>query len=113
MNDGMATTLSLVIRDGVSAIFLAACALDHTYETEHVWQMRLQDDGDQHQIVFHKERLPRALETSWPADGHRLELALPKDHCFLVVENREDHEILGYLAMRSDPVFRIAHLQIC
>ena len=107
----MATTLSFQIRDGVSADIARCVALDHTYTTEYVWQMRLQDETEHRQIVFQTERLPRPLETAWPVDSHRLELALPAEHCFLVVESRDDErDVLGYLTMRSDPVFRIAHL---
>lgn len=107
----MSTTLSFVIRDGVSSDVSACLELDHTYETEYVWQMRLHEDIDQRQVVFQTERLPRVLETSWPADEYRLRLAIPSEHCFLVVESRDQPEILGYLTMRSDPVFRSAHLQ--
>ena len=107
----MSATLTLLIRDGVNRDIPECLALDHTYETEYVWQMRLQEDTDQRHIVFQTERLPRLLETTWPADDHRLTLALPTEHCFLVAESREHQEILGYLTMRQDPVFGVARLQ--
>lgn len=107
----MSTTLSFLIRDGISSDIPACLALDHSYETEYVWQMRFQEDVDQRQVIFTTERLPRILETSWPAAENRLQLALPAEHCFLVVESRDQHEILGYLTMHNDPVFRSARLQ--
>ncbi|MBZ0301600.1 MAG: GNAT family N-acetyltransferase [Anaerolineae bacterium] len=107
----MSTTLSFLIRDGVSSDIPACLSLDHTYDTEYVWQMRLHEDIDLRQIVFQAERLPRTLEATYPADEHRLRLALPTEECFLVVESRDQHEILGYLTLRSDPVYYQARLQ--
>lgn len=106
----MSTILGVLIRDGVSSDIPACLALDHSYETEYVWQMRLNEEGDQHQVIFQTERLPRVLETTWPVDENRLILALPPEQCFLVVENRETHDLLGYLTMRHDPVYRMAYL---
>lgn len=106
----MSSTLGILIRDGISRDIPACLALDHTYESEYVWQMRVQEDGDQRSIVFQTERLPRLLEMLWPADEHRLTGTLPPDQCFLVVENRETHDLLGYLTMYHDPIFRTAHL---
>lgn len=108
----MSTSLGFVIRDGVRNDIPACLALDHEYETEYVWQMRLQEDVDQRQIIFQTEKLPRKLETGWPFSERRLTLALPDAQCFLVAQSREeDREILGYLTMRADPVYQIAQLQ--
>jgi GNAT superfamily N-acetyltransferase len=106
----MSSKLGFLIRDGLSSDIPACLSLDHSYETDYVWQMRLTDEADQRQVIFQRERLPRTLSTQWPASAHRLELALPPDQCFLVVENREQPELLGYLTLRCDPVFRIGLL---
>jgi GNAT superfamily N-acetyltransferase len=106
----MSSTLGVLIRDGISSDIPACLALDHTYESEYVWQMRVHEDGDQRQIIFQTERLPRILETTWPPDENRLMLALPPEQCFLVVENRETHDLLGYLTMRHEPVYQTAVL---
>ncbi len=105
----MSTTL--LIRDGLESDIPGCLALDHSYETEFVWQMRLQDNPELREIAFQRERLPRMLENEWPKDEHRLRLALDKDHCLLVAEDREAHEILAYLTMRNDPVYHVANLQ--
>lgn len=108
----MSTSPGFVIRDGISNDIPACITLDHDYETEYVWQMRLHEDAGHHQIAFQTEKLPRIMETSWPHNEQRLRLALPDDQCFLVAQSREDSdEILGYLAMRVDPIYQIAQLQ--
>lgn len=107
----MSTTLSFLIRDGLPSDIPACLALEHQYETEFVWQMRLYEDGDQRHVVFQTERLPRKMEATFPADEDRIRLALPPEHCFLVIESRDHGELLGYLTMHSNPVQRIAHLQ--
>ena len=102
---------SLLFRDGIHSDLPACLQIDHSYETEYVWQMRLQTEGDQQQITFQRERLPRRLEAVWPVSERRLQLALPPEHCFLIVEDRETGAIIGYLTMRHDPVYHVGRLQ--
>ena len=104
----MSTTL--LIRDGLRTDIPACLELDHSYETEYVWQMRLSDNPDQREIIFQRERLPRLLESTWPGDAHRLNLVLAPDQCFLVAEDRAETEILAYLTMHVDPVYHVASL---
>lgn len=107
----MSTSLGFLIRDGLDSDIPACLDLDHHYETERVWQMRVEEDVDQRQIIFQIEKLPRTLESTWDASEHRLRLALPAEHCFLVAQDRDEGDILGYLTMRRDPVYQIAQLQ--
>ena len=107
----MSISLSFIIRDGIETDIQACLELDHRYDTEFVWQMRLQEDVNQRQITFQTEKLPRLLETTWQTSEHRLRLALPANQCFLIAESREENDILGYLTMRNDPVYQIAQLQ--
>lgn len=107
----MSTSLSIVIRDGLEGDLPACLALDHTYETEHVWQMTVNEQPGDWQISFTTQPLPRTLETEYPSDAHRLSLALPPDQCFLVVASKENQDILAYLTMRCDPVYSAALIQ--
>lgn len=76
--------------------------LDHDYETEFVWQMQI-DSEEGWRIDFKTERLPHALEASYPASEERLRDSAHSDECFLVATTRDDEpEIIGYLTMRSD-----------
>lgn len=107
----MSTTLSFLIRDGLESDIPACMELDHSYETEHVWQMRLHSETDRQQITFNRERLPRVLETTYTPNPQRLQAALPPQHGFMVAASRESAELFGYLAIRNDPVYHIAHVQ--
>lgn len=107
----MSSTLSLLIRDGVKADIGACLALDHTYQTEYVWQMRSTQEHDHLQISFVRERLPRQIALEYPTNAARLEAALANEHGFVVAANRDTNEILGYLSLHSDPVYHIAYLQ--
>jgi GNAT superfamily N-acetyltransferase len=107
----MSTTLGFVIRDGLDTDIEPCLKLDHFYQTDYVWQMNIQQETGQWQITFKTERLPRTLESAYPADERRLRLALPSEHCFLVAVRKNARDLLGYLTMRSDPVHRIALIQ--
>ena len=101
----------LLFRDATDRDLSACLELDHMYETEYVWQMRIHNEGHQQQITFQRERLPRFLDAEWPINNHRLQLALPPEHCFLIAEDRENHEVIGYLTMRHDPIYGVGRLQ--
>ncbi len=107
----MSTSLGIVIRDALETDLAACLQLDHTYETDTVWQMSVSEEpGDWH-IAFKTQRLPRTLDTDYPADERRLRLALPPDECFLVVASKDSQDILAYLTLRADPVYRTALIQ--
>ncbi len=106
----MSSTISFVIRDALTADIQLCLALDHTYETDYVWQMTAFEDAGQREIVFKTERLPRTMEASCPSNPDRLRWSLAADHCFLVAAKRDSAEVLGYLAMRSDHAYSLAHI---
>lgn len=101
----------LLIRDALAKDVDACMALDHQYETEHVWQMAIQQTGGGWQIAFKTQRLPRKMEVEYPADARRLHLCLSETQCFLVAVDRETDEVFGYLTMRMEPVRRTAWVQ--
>jgi GNAT superfamily N-acetyltransferase len=107
----MSTSLGFLIRDGLEGDIPACLLLDHHYETDYVWQMAIEESLGEWQIAFKPQRLPRTLETIYPASESRLRLALPPEHCFLVAAAKDDREILGYLTMRNDPIYHIALIQ--
>jgi GNAT superfamily N-acetyltransferase len=107
----MITSLSFLIRDGLESDIPACLQLDHHYESDYVWQMTFEENLGEWSISFKTQHLPRILEAIYPASELRLRLALPADQCFLVAAAKEDHEILGYLSMRNDPIHRVALIQ--
>lgn len=95
----------MVIRDAVPDDIPACLEVDHGYETDHVWQMNLrQDDG--WQIAFHHQRLPRTLEGVSKPDERQMRLAVAPEHCFLVATERSSGQMLGYLVMTHDVMFK-------
>ncbi|HEX2905422.1 MAG TPA: GNAT family N-acetyltransferase [Phototrophicaceae bacterium] len=107
----MSTLLGIIIRDALESDLTTCLELDHTYDTDYVWQMAVNEAPGQWQITFKTEHLPRTLETECPANEHRLRLALPPDQCFLVVASKDSDDILAYLTMRSDPAYQLALIQ--
>ncbi len=106
----MNTSISFLIRDGLESDITACLQLDHHYETDLVWQMTVDEKPGHWQIGFLNQHLPRTLETEYRTSEARLRLALPVDQCFLVAVTRENNELLGYLAMRNDPIHGIARI---
>lgn len=104
-------SFNFVIRDAVALDIDACLALDHSYETEYVWRMVMQETSDGYQISFRKERLPRANEFTHPNDDLRLRLALPREICYLVAIGKDDPLVLGYLTLRPDPIHKIGLIQ--
>lgn len=103
----MSATVSFLIRDGHPRDIPDCLLLDHSYETDFVWQMHISSD-DGWRIHFKPERLPRAVESFYETSDERLRVA----QCFLVATTRDpEPEIIGYLAMRVEPLYHIGQVQ--
>jgi GNAT superfamily N-acetyltransferase len=104
-------SIHFVIRDGLETDIEACAALDHTYETDYVWQMQIHsEEGHQWEILFKRERLPRTMTNPLTVDVTHLRAALPPEHCFLTAIRKDSTEILGYLAMYNDQIHRIGQI---
>jgi ribosomal protein S18 acetylase RimI-like enzyme len=101
---------TILIRDGLIQDVNPCLALDHSYETSHVWQMALRAEHGSHHLDFRPERLPRPVEQSWPADQLVFRSAMGDDGLFLVAETADDRTILGYLAGHVDPLHGTLYL---
>ncbi len=107
----MSATVNFVIRDGLARDIPDCLQLDHSYETEYVWQMQINGE-DGWRIDFKTERLPRALDVFYEPNEERLRAGLTPDQCFLVATTHEaDPEIIGYLSMRADRQYGIGLVQ--
>ncbi|MCX7706412.1 MAG: GNAT family N-acetyltransferase [Anaerolineae bacterium] len=81
---------------------LAACvALDGSYETDYVWQVTQQQDGNQYVTRFQTVRLPRAMRVRSPAWSEALLAHQERGDLILVAA--EANEILGYLDQETQP----------
>ncbi|MCB9452109.1 MAG: GNAT family N-acetyltransferase [Anaerolineaceae bacterium] len=107
----MSTPFSLVIRDALQPDIPACLALDHHYETDYVWQMSVIEDVSGREIHFRKQHLPRTMPVQHVAFEPRLHQVLQEQGCFLVAAEKQSRELLGYLVMQRDPIYRTALLQ--
>jgi len=75
-------------------------ALDHSYQTDHVWQMALTAAGTpETSITFREVRLPRPMRVEYPRDPKRLADEWTNVSEILLAES--EHEYLGYLVLDS------------
>lgn len=111
MQDTGLETAQLIFRDGVDTDIPYCLALDSDFQSEHVWQMTVQETGDEVQINCRKQRLPRQLDSRHVTDPQQLEWTLRQNHCFVVVQDKISNHILGYVSMRVDQTSQVAYLQ--
>jgi ribosomal protein S18 acetylase RimI-like enzyme len=79
--------------------------LDHSYLTDHVWQMDVQEAKARITVSFRTVRLPRPVHVKYPRDRDALLAEWHRRDCFLVAaqgtdeQETGDNEIVGYLTM--------------
>ena len=101
----------LVFRDALESDVPRCLALDASYQTDYVWQMTVQDSGDEVQVNCRRQRLPRTLEARHDVDERQLLGALWHESCFVVIEDPAIDKLLGFVTMRVDANGRVAYLQ--
>lgn len=74
-------------------------ALDHSYETDHVWQMQERTSSDKTSVLFSVVRLPRPMHVEYARGPDYLIDDWQAGGCFLVAE--EGGEIRGYLSVSA------------
>lgn len=80
---------------------IATClALDRAYETDHVWQMDVREDGDEMGIRFRLAALPRLMRVDYPREDAELLKTWKNHDCFLVAE--AEGVLMGYVTIRVD-----------
>ena len=104
-------TTQLIFRDGVDTDIPYCLALDSDFHSEHVWQMTVQEAGAEVQISCRQQRLPRQLDSRHDTDPQQLEWTLRQNYCFVVVQDKTNNHILGYVSMRVDQMSQVAYLQ--
>lgn len=76
--------------------------IDHSYHTDHVWQMELGISEEQVAVSFRKIRLPRSMKVDYPREAALLADTW-KEKAVIYVADIEE-EPAGYLALTSVPV---------
>ncbi len=88
------------IRNAVSTDIPSLMVMDHSYHTDHVWQMALSPSLTETTIAFREVRLPRIMQVRYPRDPGRLaDEWTNSSQIFIAVS---DHTYLGYLIIEAD-----------
>jgi GNAT superfamily N-acetyltransferase len=87
----------MIVRPAELADLKACLEIDHSYVTDHVWQMEEREVKGRVTVVFRTARLPRSMRVQYPKDYDNLLESWRRGECFLVAE--EDGEVRGYLDM--------------
>jgi ribosomal protein S18 acetylase RimI-like enzyme len=90
-----------VIRQAVSTDIPRLMELDHSYSTEHVWQMALQTAPPAIEVAFREVRLPRPMRVAYPRRVERLADEWTERSVVLVGE--ADDRVAGYLSLVPAP----------
>jgi GNAT superfamily N-acetyltransferase len=86
---------------------LKVCAtLDHSYSTDHVWQMEVRQEGGAVASVFREASLPREIKVEYPRQGASLVAGWKRRDGFMVVEDGD--AIRGYVALTAQEEHGIA-----
>jgi ribosomal protein S18 acetylase RimI-like enzyme len=88
------------IRPAIANDIPALTALEHNYTSDHVWQVDVQSDETQVQVIFRETRLPRSVRVEYPHPNHKLAEDWNKRSA-LFVAILESLPI-GYISLRDD-----------
>ncbi len=89
------------VRPAISSDVAACVAIDHSTDTDYVWQVDQRSGDGEIALVFRTIRLPRTMRVRYPRDPRVLIDDWARRDCFLVAE--DGGNILGYLNMTAQP----------
>jgi len=87
----------MIVRPAELVDLKACLEMDHSYVTDHVWQMEESERSGEITVTFRTAKLPRFMRVRYPKDYDNLLQSWRRGECFLVAE--EDGGIRGYLDM--------------
>ncbi len=91
------------IRPADLADIEAILALDHAYETDHVWQMSGNAGNSEFDTLFRLVKLPRMIQVSYPHEAQSLRRVLHHCDYLWVMQSAAPRDILGYIGMSIVP----------
>jgi GNAT superfamily N-acetyltransferase len=102
------SSFNFLIRDALADDIQNCLSLDHSYETDSVWQMNIQTESNGWRVTFHPERLPRPIEIHYPSESQQLERVLYAQQGFFVACAKDEPSILGYALASYDNILQHA-----
>jgi GNAT superfamily N-acetyltransferase len=85
------------IRPAIATDIPHLMTLEHNYTSDHVWQMELQAENDQHSVIFRETRLPRSVQVAYPRNSQKLADEWTNRSAMLVAVLNE--ETVGYIGL--------------
>jgi GNAT superfamily N-acetyltransferase len=73
--------------------------LDHSYTTDHVWQMEVREEGGVVSSIFRESSLPREVKVDYPRQNASLVAGWQRSDGFMVAE--DEQTIRGYVALTA------------
>ncbi len=89
------------VRPAISSDVAACVAIDHSTDTDHVWQMDQRTGDGEIAVTFRTVRLPRSMRVRYPRDPRVLVDEWARRDCFLIAE--DNGAVCGYLNMIVQP----------
>lgn len=96
---------AIQVRPVIFTDISALVAIDHSYTSEYVWQMDLQDEAGQVKITFNRRRLPRSMRVEYPRPSQYLAEIWNKKPGLLVAE-LQGGEPVGYVNLTDHVIPR-------
>jgi ribosomal protein S18 acetylase RimI-like enzyme len=96
------------IRPAIATDIPALIALDHSVQSEYVWQLDLRHEGPQTSVTLREVRLPRPIRVEYP---RRLSMLADEWHlrsAFWVL--LEGNAPAGYLTLQAEPALELARV---
>ena len=95
----------MIVRPATLADLNACLVMDHTGVTDHVWQMKVEEEEAQVSVTFHTVRLPRRMGAAYPYSLEQLVEDWQRGEGFVVAE--VDNEVRGYVDLLARPWQRL------
>ncbi len=89
------------IRPAIATDIHTLMSLEHSYSSDHVWQMDFKPDGGTVKITFREVRLPRSVQVQYPHDPHRLADDWSQRDILLVAAM--EGQSVGYISLEQNP----------
>jgi GNAT superfamily N-acetyltransferase len=91
----------VTIRNATSSDIALLVSLDHSFSTDHVWQMSHKHQAEHIDVAFHEIRLPRPMRVNYPRNPEKLiDEWILRSAMWIAERNGTP---FGYLAVQDGP----------